>query len=302
MRQIYKGKITWVDIVSPDKEDIGYLQKNYHFHPLVLKEIEEPSQRNKAEIYDNYIFMVTHFPHWNPQKQTSFPLELDLIISSKALVTISCREVSEAHLELMEKIYQRDFEKEYLSDTIKLLHFIIEHYLDFAMRQIAHIQKKTDIIEELIFQKKQKEVIPLISLVKRDILNFRRVFRYLKEDLSSLVRRGPRLFGEETKIYFDDLLGDSLRVENVIENFHDTLEALENTNNSFIEQKINTLSLIYTIISFIAWPTLIIIGTYQMNVRFMPISGIPYDYWLVTGIAFLPSILIYFYLKKKNLL
>jgi len=302
MRQIYKGKITWVDITSPTKEDIEYLQKNYRFHPLILKELETLTQRNKAEVYENYLFLVTHFPNWDSRKQTSLPWELDIIISSKILVTVSYSEVSETHLELTEKIYQKDFEKEYLTDTVKLLHFIFEHYLDFAARQLVHIQEKINLIEEQIFQHKQQEVIPVLSFVKRDILNFRRIFRYLKEDLASLARRGPRLFGENSKIYFDDMVGDSLRVENVIENFKDTLESLENTNNSLIEHKINVLTKVYTIISFITWPTLLIVSMYQMNTQYLPFIGYHYDFFIVLAIAFMPSVFIYQYLKRKNLL
>ena len=274
MRQIYKGKITWVDITAPDQEDLNYLQKNYHFHPLILKELETLTQRNKAEIYNNYIFLVTHFPSWDVQKQTSQPWELDIILSPKVLVTVSYNEISEAHLELKEKVYQKDFDKEYLTDTFKLLYFIIEYYLEFAMRQLTHIQEKIDAIEEQIFTHHQQEVIPVLSYVKRDILNFRRIFQYLKEDLASLARRGPRLFGENSRIYFEDLIGDSLRVDNVIENFKDTIESLENTNNSLIEHKINVLTRIYTIISFITWPTLLVISSYQMNTNYLPFTAI----------------------------
>ena len=301
MRQIYKGKITWVDISSPNEEDIQYLQKTYHFHPLILKELEGLSQRNKAEIYNNYMFLVTHFPHWDSRKQTSQPWELDIIISHKVLVTVNYSEISEAHLELKEKVYQKDFEKEYLNDTFKLLHFIIEYYLDFAMRQIAHIQEKLDALEEQIFTHQQQKVIPVLSFVKRDILNFRRIFQYLKQDLDSLDRRGPRIFGEASKIYFDDMISDSLRVENVIENFKDTIESLENTNNSLIENKINILTRTYTILSFITWPTLLIISMYQMNTSILPFVGLRYDFFIILIISFTPSIFLYFLLRKKKL-
>lgn len=302
MRQIYKNKITWIDIISPDQDDIKYLQDNYHFHPLILKELESGTQRNKAEVYDDYIFLVTHFPIWDPQKQISQPWELDVIISNKILVTVSYNEAAENHLELLEQVYQKDFEQKYLTDTVKLLHFIFEQYLDFALRQLNHIQEKINLIEEKIFQNKQQEVIPFISFVKRDILNFHRIFNYLKEDLASLARRGPRIFGEESAIYFNDLIGDSLRVENIIDNFKDTLEALENTNNSMIENKINMLTRIYTILSFITWPALLVISSYQMNTNFLPLKGYRFDFFIVLAIAFLPSIIIFIYLKRKKLL
>lgn len=302
MRQIYKGKITWVDLISPTQDDIAYLQKHYHFHPLILQELETPTQRNKAEVYKNYLFLVTHFPDWDPKKQTSLPRELDIIISPKVLVTVNYNEGCETHLELTEKVYQKEFENDYLSDTVKLLYFIFEHYFNFATRQLAHIQNKINLTEEQIFQGKQQEVIPVLSFVKRDILNFRRIFRYLKEDLFSLSRRGPELLGEHSKIYFDDMIGESLRVDNIIENFKDTLESLENTNNSLIEHKINILTKIYTVISLAIWPTLLIISSYQMNTHYMPFIGYRFDFFIILVIAFFPSLLIYQYLKRKKLL
>lgn len=302
MRQIFKGKITWIDIICPVAEDIEYLRKNYRFHPLILEELKMPSQRNKAEIYDGYIFLVTHFPCWNVVEKKSSPWEIDIILDKNTLVTVCYEENSEMRQEFMEKVYTKDFEILYLNDSIKLLHFIVEYFLDFAMRQISHIQEKINEVEKNIFDGKSENAISDISFIKRDILNFQRIFRYLKETLSSLSRQGPRIFGESKRVYFDDLVGDSVKVENLIDSFKDNIESLENTNNSLIEQKINLLTKVFTILSFITWPTLLIVSCYQMNTRFLPLVGSSYDFWLILLIAFIPSIFIFFYLRKRKLL
>jgi len=71
---------------------------------------------------------------------------------------------------------------------------------------------------------------------------------------------------------------------------------------ALIDNKINSLTRIYTILSFITWPTLLIISWYQTNVKYLPFIGIPFDAYIVVLIAFIPSILIYIYLKRKKLL
>ena len=302
MRQIFKGKVLWIDIHDPTKDDIQYLNQNFRFHPLILKELETPSQRNKAEIYNDYLYIVTHLPYWDPLKQVSVPWELDIIISSHYLITVSYGPILEGHKELLEKIYQKDFEEVYLRDITKLFYFIMTNYFSFAMREIVHIQEKINRIEEEIFSGHHQKVIPLISYVKRDILNFRRISRYLKEDIASLTRRAPLVLGEGSKIYFEDLMGESLRIDNVIEGFKDTIESLENTNNSYIEYKINILTKIYTVISFVTWPTLLIISMYQMNTSFLPFVGYHYDFFIILALAFLPSFIIYLILKRKKLM
>jgi len=302
MKQVFRGKIIWIDIHNPTNQDLEYVAKNYKLHPLILKELGTPSQRSKAEIYNDYIYLVTHFPYWDPVKQTSVPWELDVIIAKHSLITSSHGPMIDAHQEILEQVYQKDFEDNYLNEVSKLFYFIFTQYLNFAMRQIVHIQEKINKIEGEIFAGKHQQVIPLISYTKRDVLNFRRIFRYLKEDINSLVRRGPMILGEGSKIYFEDLMGESLRVDNIIEGFKDTIESLENTNNSYIEYKINLLTKIFTVVSFVGWPTLIIISAFQMNVKNLPLIGKPYDFFLVLGVALIPAIVFYLILKKKKLL
>jgi len=302
MRQIFKGKITWIDITCPTNEDIEYLRKNYRFHPLILEELKMPSQRNKTEIHDGYIFLVSHFPCWNEIEKKSYPWELDIILDKNTLITICYEKSTVMREEFMEKVYTKDFESSYLNDTIKLLYFITEYFLDFAIRQIYHIQEKINNVEKEIFQGKAENAIPSISFIKRDVLNFQRIFRYLKETLCSLSRQGPRIFGESKRIYFDDLIGDSTKVENLINSFKDNIESLENTNNSLMEHKTNLLTRIYTILSLVTWPALLVTSIYQMNTSYLPFIGSHYDFWLILSIAFIPSILIFSYLKKRKFL
>lgn len=302
MRQIYKNKITWVDITSPTADDLDYLKKTFQLHPIVLKELEELTQRNQTTITEDFLFLITHFPNWNSVTQTTTPWELDVLISPKIIITVNYDDTYEGRIELTEKIYQKDFEKEYLVDTTKLFYFIFEHYLNFANRQISHIQTKINNIENDIFNNNNQTVIPSLSYAKRDILNFRRIIRYLKSDLESLIRKSDLILTTSARIYFEDLLADTLRIENMIDTFKDTLESLENTNNSLINTKINILTKIYTILSFITWPTLLIISSYQMNTQYLPFTGYRFDYFVVLLISFIPSILIYWYLKKKHLI
>jgi len=302
MKKIFEGKIFWIDIVSPDKEDLDYLKNNFHLHPLIIEELKNTSSRTKAEVYDDYVFLVLHLPSWNLEEKNSYPWEIDFILKKDAIITVCYEENAEIKQELMEKIYNKEFESLYLNDSVKLFHFIIENFLNFALRQISHIQEKIDAVEKEIFRGKQEKIIPDIAFIKRDIINFRKIFQYLKENLLSLERKSSSIFGEDKKIYFDDLVGESSKVENLINGFQDTINALESTNNSLIEHKNNVLTKIYTVISFVTWPALLIVSMYQMNTRFLPLTGLPYDFFIVIGLAFTPSVIFYLYMKAKKII
>jgi len=297
--EIIKGKITWINIVSPKKGDIEYLEKVYHIHPLVLEELGEPSARTKVAKYDGYLFLVMHFPIWDLRKQTSMPYELDVILKKDLIVTIHYLKNKIVEKEIIEKVKRK---KLIDRGTVETFYAIVEDFLELAMRQIRHIGRKIDEVEEKIFRQTEEEkTVIQISYIKRDILDFRRIFRWLRMILNSLCEEGPKIFGQNYKIYFDDLSGDSLKVENTIDNFADTMESLEITNNSLVQTRIDKLSKIFTIVSIITWPTLIIISVYQMNVA-LPLTEGPFAFLKVCGISILPSILIYIYLHFKKYL
>ena len=303
MLQNFKGKLTWIDLVNPSKEELDHIKNQWNLHPLILEELKGPSARTKAEGYGDYIFMVLHFPNWNPNTQTSEPYELDVVLGPNYLITASYQDGAEMREELMEKVCYEEFEQKYLNgEPVELFYFIIECFLVFAMRQISHIDDKITQVSSEIFKGRNSALIKNISYAKRDILDFRRIYRLLEVTFNSLTRVGPRVFGEKSRPYFDDLAGDSVKIGNTVESFADTIESLETTNHALIENKTNILTRIYTILSFITWPTLLVISTFQMNAHFNPLTGKYQDYFLMILVALIPSILLYFILKKKKII
>ena len=296
MRTILE-KNNWIDILSPTKEDIAYLNKHYKIHPVIINELEHPSARSKVRQYDDYLYLVLHFPYWDEKAKTSNPYEVDVILTRQSLITV--RYQRDADIEKGVADLKNEITDE---NSLKIFYKLVEFFLEFASREMYHIGEKIKEVEKGTFSSRENKMVINISYIKRDILDFRRIFRWLQTILSSLGRMGPRVFGSEYKIYFDDLEGDSLKIENTIENLADIISSLEQTNNSLIQTRIDTLNKVYTTISAITWPTLLIISTYQMSLHGMPLTNSPNAYWRIVSISVIPSIFIYIYLKRKKLI
>ena len=48
-----KGKIEWIDIVKPTRQDIDALRRIHHFHPVTLDELLQYSERSRVERIDD---------------------------------------------------------------------------------------------------------------------------------------------------------------------------------------------------------------------------------------------------------
>ena len=56
------GKLKWHHITNPTIEDLDFLRDNFRFHPLDIDDCSSFVQRPKIDIYDDYYFLVLHFP------------------------------------------------------------------------------------------------------------------------------------------------------------------------------------------------------------------------------------------------
>ena len=62
------GNITWRHLNNPSEEDFEFLKDRFHFHPLDIEDCKSVNQRPKIDIYDDYYFLILHFPNFDGQK------------------------------------------------------------------------------------------------------------------------------------------------------------------------------------------------------------------------------------------
>ena len=91
---------------------------------------------------------------------------------------------------------------------------------------------KLERIENEIFEGRSDEIVRDISNVKQEIINFRKIVRPQRAVLGDLERTKSRYIAEELDIYFDDINDASERVWQMLEGYKETVEALEDTNES----------------------------------------------------------------------
>lgn len=300
MKQI-QSKITWIDIVNPKQSDIDYLAKHFKFHPLILGELIPASSRSKVEIYDGYLFIVYYLPVYNVECQTSQPTEIDFLITKDAVITVRY-----SPIEPIDQLFarmQKDLssQKQFMAKTTgHLLYEILEGGLNFSLRQLTHITEKIQKAEELIFKGKEKEMIKEISVIKRDILDQRQITRPQKSILESLLSKGTKFFGKDIEVYFNDLLGDYEKIWDALDNLKETAEALEETNNTLFESKMNEIMKLLTIMAFITFPLSLFSNIFSMNTRYTPLVELINGFWIIIVIMLLISFGFFIWFKIKK--
>src|SRR5881397_2338304 len=55
---MHKDEFVWLDIQSPQEEDIALLREEFKFHPLAIEDAIRHHERPKVDSYDEYYFVV----------------------------------------------------------------------------------------------------------------------------------------------------------------------------------------------------------------------------------------------------
>ena len=76
-------------MIRPSFEDLKELQSHYNFHPLDIEDCRsEENLRPKADIYDNYLFLILHFPSFDDSNTFVATKEIKIFWGKDFLITI----------------------------------------------------------------------------------------------------------------------------------------------------------------------------------------------------------------------
>jgi magnesium transporter len=176
-----------------------------------------------------------------------------------------------------------------------LLYKIVDDSFDYCFPMLRKMGNKLERIEEDIFEGRAEETVRDISNLKQEIVGFRKVMRPQRSVLRDLERTKQRYIAEDLDIYFDDIVDASERIWDMLENFKEVVEALEDTNESVLSHRVNEVLRVLTSFSVVILPLTLIASIWGMNVG-VPGEGDPADFWVILGgmLAVLVGMVAYF--------
>jgi magnesium transporter len=286
VEEIAAEGLRWVKIDRPGAEEQAWLEENFDFHALDLEDVLSRNQRPKIDQYDEYLFIVLHFPVFDSSAGRLGAGELDLFVGPGYLVTIPNQP-----LQPVEYLFERCRHKEEMRDQLfsrgsgYLLYRIVDDCFDYCFPMLRKIGNKLDALEEEIFEGRSEEIVRDVSNAKQEIINFRKVIRPQRPVLRDLEKVKGRYLAPELdlEIYFDDIVDANERIWDMLENYKEVVEALEDTNESVISHRVNNVLRVLTSISVIVLPLTFLASLWGMNVG-VPGEGNEGAFYAIVGV------------------
>ena len=288
--------LRWHNIERPGPIDRAWLEEHFDFHALDYEDVASRNQRPKIDEYDDYLFIVLHFPVYDKQVGRLNAAELDMFVGPDFLITLPNRAIPP-----VDYLFERCEASEEVRQGLMskgpgyLLYKIVDDSFDYCFPMLRKMGNKLERIEEEIFEGRSEEVVRDISNAKQEIINFRKIIRPQRAVLRDLERTKQRYLAEDLELYFDDINDASERIWDMLENYKEVVEALEDTNESVLAHRVNDILRVLTSISVVVLPLTLIASVFGMNVH-VPGEGSIAAFWIVVAamVGLLGGMLAYF--------
>ena len=283
MDRVSSRHVTWTDIENPTEEEIGAMTKRLLIHPLAAQEMRVVTYRPKVEQYEEHLYLVLHFPVFEPSADFSISREIDFIIFPYNLITVHYDPVPQLDdfLELLAS-HEAIRERKFGTSAVQLLHNIISLLFTVSRKDFDNLEGRVRRLEEKVFSDQQESALRDIAVMKRDILNFQKALKPQRAVLESLELHGTQLFGLDTKPYFNDIKGEYVQLWDSVENLREILETLYDTNLSLLSATTNRIMKTLTIFTVILMPLSFIAFIYSMDIPWVPGRQNVNAFWVIT--------------------
>ncbi len=300
LKTIQTEHLTWLDIDQPTDTDINQLRSLIDIHPLAIEEFATPTVRARATQYHNGIFLAIHIPLFDKEERATYPAELDIILTETHIVTGHSHEIYQLDAFFDAFAQDKKLQTNHVgAGPAYLLHAILDLMLNSCFPRLEHITQNIDSIESGVFHGDAKRMVEEISLVKRDILNFRRTMMPQRSIIESLIHKEERFIPLDLRPYIHDLAGTNTRIWNMLESHKETIESLEDTNDTLLSHRLNEKMSILTLVSVITLPATLYASVLGIN-AFIPLQNHPNGFIVHLGVMVAMVIVTAAFFKWRN--
>ncbi len=279
MESVDWNGMTWINIEKPTERETEYLANNYPFHPLDLDDCLSRIQRPKIDEYRDYLFLVLHFPVFNKEARTTTPSQVSVFIGADYLITLHKGELKPLvklfrECQLEEEARQENFSQ----GSGYLLYRIIDRLVDYCIPILNRISANIEETEDNIFaSKRMPRAIEDISILRRDVISFRRIIWPMRAVIATLEPKARRFTKMDLAVYFGDTVDHVDKIWDGLDEYKEVIEGLNDTHDSLATNRTNEVMRMLTVIATILLPITVVASIFGMNIPLGPFSDSHYS-------------------------
>jgi magnesium transporter len=296
--------LVWLDLESPNNEEIAGIIKRYGLHALVGEELKESPSRAKIDFYKDYIFIVLTLPV-RIREDGVYSIvnrELDFVIGKNFLITSRSSTIEQ--IEYFAKIFDANAilnKDEKIEHAGHLFYYMIKRIYSGMITDLENINDALGASEGHIFKGDEREMVEVLSNLNRELIDFKqtaRIHRDIWDDMVVYVEKD--LFGKEYSSYVRDIKTSFESINELISNAHELIADLRETNDSLLNAKQNEIMKVLTLVAFIFYPLTFIAAIFSIPSPHVPLVESPNGWAYIMILMVVLTAGMWWIFKKKG--
>lgn len=254
-----KKDISWTAVSSPTAEELAAFVREFAVLPIDAEFIAQEYRRPEITVRPQYILILTSVPVFNRQIRVTTGVPLYLLITEKGIATLHYEPIVVLEKLLQEFSTTTEVQEEYFGDgSVGLALYILNVLYGSAFNKLGRLSKHINIAEDAVFQGNERKMVYEISILVRDVMDFRKVVR---PQLSLFaVPPSHALITEESNVPWQRLHGQINKLWDALESLAESARELGLVNSRLLQLKESELLQFLTYYSIFSIPALIILG------------------------------------------
>ncbi len=305
--ELWRGQThgVWVDVESPNGEQLAALKKAFRFNPLALEDALETDHWSRFERYPEHLFLIFRTLA-EPEDLTERTEELDIFWfpEQNALVTFRNEPVT-----YLSEVWAET--NSFSGRTpVDLLYTLLQRGTDTFFTFLDELGDRTDALERGLFEHPKNDspvardvrTQPLyrdIFALRRTLIGARKRVSSARENVAQFARHAAEV-SPEGSLYLRDVADHLARVYGGLDAAREVLSGLLEVYLNVENQRLNEVIRTLTTVSTIFLPLTFLAGVWGMNFEYEPEFSWRYGYLFAWASFITVGGLLLWYFKRKR--
>lgn len=291
--------VSWINIDGiHNTELIETLGNHFGHHPLLMEDIVNTLSRPKLEEYDDYLFLNLKMLGISKHQNSIISEQVSLILGKNYVISFQ-----EQAGDVFDSIRIRIRESKGNIRKRKadyLFYRIIDTVVDNYFFIIEHLSEQIEKLEDIVIETQSADILHQIQDLKTQLIQIRKAISPLREAVGLLQKDEVKLIHKNTLQYFRDVYQNLIQVSESIDIYREMTKNLMDLYQSGINNRMNQVMQVLTIIATIFIPLTFIVGIYGMNFDNIPELHWKYGYFATWGVMLVIVLIMLYYFKRKK--
>jgi magnesium transporter len=209
------GHQTWVDLASPDEDQVKAAADALGLHPLIAEDIGERNQRSKIETFDDDVVHIVLFAlHYSGEAATA---EVDFVMGRGYLLTVHDGALGPSAAAPLRFGVEHALQK----GPDYLFYAIADTIVDGYFPVLDRLGDDIDDLQDRVMEAASDWTLQRLFAMKRELVDLRRATSPAREIFNQLTNREVGFIDPKHVVYYRDVYDHLIRVTDELDNYRD---------------------------------------------------------------------------------